>query len=147
MSRSSQNALRALTAILTLALSTAVSVGCVPDKWKPGGWWWEGEPFPAAVQEVKVPATASVGEQVTVTAVVWIGRKRKVVEEATEVLEATRTVRIRLILRAYGDYSMSPMNIPLPVEKRYFVSFPAAGEWTVWVNETSAKITVLPAGS
>ena len=130
---------------LLVGLAVLPLTGCIPDKWKPYGWWWEGDPFPAPIHDLKAPDAVRVGERATITAVVWIGYSRKIVEATVEVVNATYTVRIRLILRAYGDYLLRPANIPPPVEKRYTVSFPAPGEWTIQVNDQSVPITVLPA--
>jgi hypothetical protein len=46
------------------------------------------------------------------------------------------------MLRAYGDYSITPANIPPPVEKSYTVSFPIPGEWTVEFNDKTTDIIV-----
>jgi|GEM_PF-2647527 len=99
-----------------VVLTATLAAACIPDRWKPGGWWWEGDPFPAPIHDLKAPDTVRVGERATITTVVWIGYSRKIVEETVEVVNATYTVRIRLILRAYGDYLLRPANIPLPVE-------------------------------
>jgi len=73
---------------------------------------------------------------------VWRGRKRKIVEETTTIDEAARSARIRLVLRACGDYSLTPANIPLPVERDYVLKFPALGKWTVSFNDTNTKVIV-----
>ncbi len=135
--------------VIAIALPAALAVlpvaGCIPDRWKPYGWWWEGDPYPAPIQELKAPDTVALDERATIRAVVWIGYSRKIVEESVEVVKATYTVRIKLILRAYGDYLARPANIPPPTEKLYTVSFPVPGEWTIQVNDESVPITVLPA--